>query len=139
MKRRDFLAILGVAAGVPSLARAQEKDGRSDMTAPVIRISLGSFESNKAAVVETKLIESKAVLEAGIRAMRGNLGYYVGIDRKNNAISSVSLWDSVETAEQMATFQPMLDLAKTFVELGVRFQRPILNLTTLWELPPANK
>ena len=109
------------------------------MTAPVIRISLGSFESNKAAVVETKLIESKAVLEAGIRAMRGNLGYYVGIDRKNNAISNVSLWDSVEAAGQMTTFQPMLDLAKTFVELGVRFQRPILNLTTLWELPPANK
>ena len=98
-----------------------------------------NVDSDKAAIVETKLIESKAALETGIRAMRGNLGYYVGIDRRNNAISNVSLWDSVEAAEQMATFQPMLDLAKTFVALGVQFQRPILNLATLWELPRANK
>ena len=106
--------------------------------APVIRISLGTFDSDKAAIVETKLVESKAALETGIRAMRGNLGYYVGIDRRNNAISNVSLWDSVEAAEQMATFRPMLDLATTFVALGVQFQRPILNLATLWEFPRAN-
>jgi hypothetical protein len=43
--------------------------------------------------------------------MHGNLGYYVGIDGKNNAISDVSLWESVEAAERMATFQPMPDLA----------------------------
>jgi hypothetical protein len=35
----------------------------------------------------------------------------------------------------MATFQPMIDLAGTFAPLGVRMQRPILNFTTLWELP----
>ena len=134
MRRRDFLTLMGAAGIVPSVARAREKNGRWDMAAPVIRISLGTFDSDKAAIVEAKLIESKAVLEAGIRAMRGNLGYYVGIDRRNNAMSNVSLWDSVEAAEQMATFQPMLDLARTFVALGVQFQRPILNLTTLWEL-----
>ena len=139
MRRRDFLALLGAAAGASSVARAQEKDGKWDMAAPVIWISLATFDSDKAAIVEANLIESKAALEAGIRAMRGNLGYYVGIDRKNNAISNVSLWDSVEAAEQMATFQPMLDLARTFVALGVKFQRPILNLTTLWELPRANR
>jgi hypothetical protein len=134
MRRRDFLTLAAAAGVAPSAARAQEKNGRSDVAAPVIRISLGTFESDKAAIVEAKLIESKAELETGIRAMRGNLGFYVGIDRKNNAISSVSLWDSVDAAEQMATFQPMLDLARTFVALGVKFQRPILNLTTLWEL-----
>jgi hypothetical protein len=104
------------------------------MVPAFIRISLGTFDAEKAAIVEAKLIESKVTLEIGIRAMRGNLGYYVGIDRKNNAISNVSLWDSVEAAEQMATFQPMLDLAGAFIALGVRFQRPILNLATLWEL-----
>jgi hypothetical protein len=105
-----------------------------NMAAPVIRISLGTFDAEKATIIEAKLIESKAALEAGIRAMRGNLGYYVGIDRRNSAISNVSLWDTVEAAEQMATFQPMIDLAGAFVALGVRFQRPILNLATLWEL-----
>jgi hypothetical protein len=49
------------------------------MPVPVIRISLGTFDADKIAIVETKLMESKAALEAGIRAMRGNLGYYVGI------------------------------------------------------------
>ena len=105
------------------------------MTVPVVRVSLGTFDADKAATVEAKLIESKSALETGIRAMRGNLGYYVGIDRRNNAISNVSLWDSIEAAEQMATLQAMIDLAGTFVALGVRFQRPILNFTTVWELP----
>jgi hypothetical protein len=104
------------------------------MAAPVIRVSLGTFDADKAAIVEAKLIESKAALESGIRAMRGNLGYYVGVDRSNSAMSNVSVWESVEAAEQMATFQAMIDLASTFVALGVRFQRPILNFTTVWEL-----
>lgn len=85
------------------------------MAALVIRISLGTFDADKAAIVGAKLIESKAALESGIRAMRGNLDYYVGIDRSNNAISNVSLWESVEAAEQMATFQAMNDLADTFI------------------------
>lgn len=105
------------------------------MAAPVIRISLGSFDADKASAVEAKWIESKALLEAGIHATHGNLGFYVGIDRRNNAMSNVSIWESVEAAEQMDTFQAMKDLAGTFVPLGVRFQRPIFNLTTLWELP----
>jgi hypothetical protein len=79
------------------------------MAVPVVRISLGTFDADKAAIVEAKLMESKAALEAGIRAMHGNLGYYVGIDRKNTVISNVSFWKSVEAAEQMATFQPIFD------------------------------
>jgi hypothetical protein len=119
--------------GLPLVTRVQEEEGRIwppqsfayrwDLSIPT------RPRSSK-----PKLIESKAALESGIRAMRGNLGYYVGIDRRNNAMSNVSLWESVEAAEQMTTFRPMLDLAKTFVELGVRFQRPILNFTTLWDL-----
>jgi len=101
----------------------------------VVRVSIGSFDPEKAADVEAKLIESKAELEAGIHAMRGNLGYYAGVDRINNAMSNVSIWDSIEAANQMATFQPMLNLAEKFVALGVRFQRPILNFVTVWAVP----
>jgi hypothetical protein len=89
---------------VPSVARAQEKDGKWDMAALVIRISLGTFESDEAAIVEAKLIESKIALETGIRAMDGNLGYYVGIDRRNNAISPRG--DQRESASQRPLLRP---------------------------------
>ena len=104
------------------------------MTPPVIRISMGSFVAGQAALVEAKLNESKASLEAGIRAMKGNLGYFVGADRTHHAMHNVSFWESVADADQMSTFAPMLTLAGEFTEIGVRFQRPILNFNTLWNL-----
>ncbi len=72
-----------------------------------------------------------------VRALSGNLGYFAGIDRSNNAMHNVSLWESVEDANQMASFPPMLDLAGEFIALGVRFQRPILNFETLWSIEGA--
>jgi hypothetical protein len=104
------------------------------MKAPVIRISIGKFDADKAVLVEQSLQDSRARLESGISAMRGNLAYYVGIDRTNNAMHNVSVWESVEDANQMATFPPMLALAADFIALGVRFERPILNCDTLWQL-----
>jgi hypothetical protein len=104
------------------------------MKAPIIRISIGKFDAGKAAIVEEKLRESRVRLEGGIRAMSGNLAYYVGIDRTNNAMHNVSVWESVADANQMATFAPMLALGAEFAALGVRFERPILNCDTLWQL-----
>jgi len=104
------------------------------MKAPVIRISIGKFDTDKAASVEEKLLESRARLENGIRAMNGNIAYYVGIDRLNHATHNVSVWETVADADQMATFAPMLALAAEFAALGVRFDRPILNCDTLWQL-----
>ncbi len=104
------------------------------MNAPVIRISIGKFDANGAEAVAAKLIESKAHLESGIRAMEGNLGYFAGIDYINNAMHNVSVWESVTNANQMATFAPMLALAAEFTTLGVRFERPILNFDTLWQI-----
>ena len=101
------------------------------MRAPVIRISLGFFDADKAELVATKLVETRERLKPGIRAMRGNLGYFAGVDRLNNAMHNVRLWETVEDADQMASFQPMLALAEEFVALGVRFQRPILDFETL--------
>jgi hypothetical protein len=43
------------------------------MNAPVIRISIGKFNTEKAALVEAKPTERKARLEGRIRAMRGSL------------------------------------------------------------------
>jgi hypothetical protein len=107
------------------------------MNAEVIRISIGKFDADIARAVEAMLQESKARLEGGIRAMRGNIAYYVGIDRTNHAMHNVSVWKSVTDAHQMATFAPMLALAAEFTALGVRFERPILDCETLWRLEGA--
>ncbi len=104
------------------------------MHAPVIRISLGKFDADIAAAVEAKLQASKASLESGIRGMNGSLGYYVGIDHANHAMHNVSIWETVADANQMATFAPMLALAAEFTALGVRFEPPILNCDTLWQI-----
>ena len=66
--------------------------------------------------------------------MKGNLAYYAGVDRINNAMHNVSVWQSVADANQMATFAPMLALAEEFTAIAVRFERPILNFDTLWQI-----
>lgn len=109
------------------------------MGASVIRISLGFFDADKADLIEAKLAETRERLEPGIRALPGNLGYFVGIDRANNAMHNVSFWETVVDANQMASFAPMLALAGEFSALGVRFQRPILNFETLWSLDDAER
>jgi hypothetical protein len=103
------------------------------MEAPVIRISIGKFDADIAAIVEAKLRDSKTRLEPGIRGLDGNLAYYVGIDHANNAMHNISIWESVGEANQMAAFAPMLTLGQEFADLGVRFERPILNCGTLWQ------
>jgi hypothetical protein len=52
------------------------------MKAAVVRVSIGSFDANEVAIAEAKLVESKAKLESGIRAMRGNLGFFRNPPRK---------------------------------------------------------
>jgi hypothetical protein len=107
---------------------AASRKGRA-MRAPIIRISLGFFDADKGDLVGTKLAENRGLLEPGVRAMRGHLGYFVGIDRAASARHNVSLWETIEHGEQLA--QPMLDLAGEFLALGVRFRRSILNCATL--------
>jgi hypothetical protein len=105
-----------------------------DTQMTVVRVSLGRFDADKFETVRKVLDESQKTLIPAIRALKGNQAYYVGIDRENNAMTNVSVWDCVDDAKQMASLQPMLALAKTFVEAGVQFERPITNHETLWML-----
>ena len=100
----------------------------------VVRISIGRFDADRFETVRKLLDESKTVLIPAIRSLKGNRAYYVGIDRENSAMTNVSVWDFLDDARQMASLQAMLDLAKTFVEAGVRFERPITNHETLWTI-----
>jgi hypothetical protein len=100
----------------------------------VVRISLGRFDAQRYEAIRKLLDQSQETLIPAIRALKGNRAYYVGIDRENNAMTNVSVWDTLADAVQMSALQAMLDLAKTFVEAGVRFERPITNHETLWTI-----
>ena len=100
----------------------------------VVRISLGRFDADKYDMIRQLLDQSQKTLIPAIRALKGNRAYYVGIDRENSAMTNVSVWETLDDTKQMASLQAMLDLAKTFVDAGVRFERPITNHETLWTI-----
>jgi hypothetical protein len=66
--------------------------------------------------------------------MSGNIHYFAGIDSENCVMVNVSTWDSLLSAKQMERFQPMLDLGRKFAEMGVRFDRPIMNFEQVWTI-----
>jgi hypothetical protein len=100
----------------------------------VVRISIGRFDADKYHHVRQLLDDSQKTLVPAIRALRGNKAYYVGIDQENSTMSNVSVWETLDDAKQMGALQAMLDLAKEFIDAGVKFERPITNHQTLWNL-----
>lgn len=101
---------------------------------PVARISRGSFQPERYELVKARLTQSQETLISAIRQLNGLLHYYVGIDPVSNTMVNVSIWQSLADAKQMETLAPMLALAKEFIDLGVTFERPIINYDTIWEI-----
>ncbi len=104
---------------------------------PIVRISILRCEPEQFARFRERMAAAEAVLAPGITAMKGCVAYYAGADEATLSLSNVSVWDTLDDARQMDRFQPMLDLAKEFAAEGARFERPILNHATLWQLPPG--
>lgn len=99
----------------------------------VVRVSLIDVPAERLDEVAKRLEDAAAEL-AGIRKLRGLRTYVAGVDRRTSRLTNVSVWDSVEDAEQMSSFQPMLDLATEFSSIErVTFLPPIPNLEALWE------
>ena len=105
------------------------------MQQPVVRVSIMRCAAEKFAEFQQMMIESDAVLRPGIEAMPGLINFYVGADEVTLSLSQVSIWKTLDDAKQLDTFQLMLDLGKTFVQKGATFERPIMNYSTLWQLP----
>jgi hypothetical protein len=101
---------------------------------PVVRLSRGSFPSEKYDIIKTKLGDAQKSLIPAIRQLRGCLYYFAGIDHASNAMINVSVWQSLPDARQMESLAPMLALAAEFTTEGVVFERPITNYETLWEI-----
>ena len=102
---------------------------------PVVRISQGFFAPALLNEVRAKLEAGRASLEPALRALPGLLHYYVAIDAQSNSIVNVSVWDSLESAEQMNNLEAMRAQREIFMQLGVQFQ-PVRNYAGLWSIAP---
>ena len=98
-----------------------------------VRISRGSFEPAQSDEIDRLLRESADPLIPAIRRLAGNLHYYAGLDRASATMVNVSVWDTLEHAQQMANLPEMRAMAELFRAKGVRFET-IINYETVWEL-----
>jgi hypothetical protein len=104
------------------------------VTLPVIRLSRASFDSLLFAEVHNRLDEARTTLVPAIKSLRGCLHFWAGVDAVSNTMINVSVWATLEDAKQMDTLAPMLALGTQFTKLGVKFERPIVNYGSLWEI-----
>jgi hypothetical protein len=104
---------------------------------PVVRVSILRCVPEKFAEFRQMMIDADSVLRPGIEAMPGLINYYAGVDEATSSLTNVSIWKTLDSAKQMDTFQPMLDLGKAFAQKGATFERPIMNYLTLWQLRGA--
>jgi len=133
--RRNALECLLVAFAIlPVGCSKPVSTDQSSQNLPVVRISRGSFPPERFENVKARLEASQKSLVPAIRGLQGCLHYWAGIDTTSNTMVNVSVWKSLEDAKQMETLQPMKTLAAEFIQLGVTFERPVLNYETLWQM-----
>jgi hypothetical protein len=102
------------------------------MSDPVVRVSILRCDVTKFALLRRMMLDTEAALRPGIEAMPGLLAFYAGADEATLSLTNTSVWDTLEHAKQLDTFQPMLDAGKGFVAAGATFERPIMNYVSLW-------
>jgi len=100
----------------------------------IVRISRGRYPPDRHAEFTERMAKAAEVLIPAIRRLPGCLGYYAATDGASSTMVNVSVWDTAEHAQAMATLAEMGALAQEFVALGAEFERPIVNYKTLWEL-----
>jgi len=105
------------------------------MSEPIVRVSQGFFEPQQYDIVAAKLKEGRSILEPALHALPGLIHYYVSIDSLSNSMINVSIWESLQAAQQMNTLKEMLAQRDIFVALGVKFH-DIRNYSGLWSIDP---
>ena len=101
----------------------------------VVRISKGTFELSRTVDAERLLRESELALRDALLGLPGLLHYYVGIDRSRGQLTNVSVWDSLEHAQQMDSLKAMLAQRPILEGAGITFE-VITNHETLWSITP---
>ena len=104
------------------------------MSAAVVRVSILRCKPEQFAEFREMMARSQSRLTPGISKMPGLIAYFAGVDEATSSLTNVSIWHTVAYAQQMDSFQPMLELGREFAAKGALFERPIMNYTTLWQL-----
>lgn len=73
------------------------------------------------------------LLRPALRRMAGLRDYYVALDASAGVMVNISVWDTLEHAQAMATLPEMLAQRDRFLAAGVQFE-PILNHDILWQI-----
>jgi hypothetical protein len=133
------MSVAGVVAG-SALIGGLAGCGERGATAPerrsvmqVVRISSGHFDASSYDDIERTLREGGERLVPHIRKLAGCIHYYAAINRESKTIVNVSVWDSLEHAEQMGTLKAMQDEAVLMRSKGVQFD-PIVNYESVWTI-----
>jgi hypothetical protein len=103
----------------------------------VVRVSILTLPPEHLDEATAMMVAAEDAL-ADIKQMKGHVSYFVGVDRETCQFVNVSFWETTEDANQMSSFQPMLDLAGQFVAFGATFLRPIPNFELLWQWGSSN-
>jgi hypothetical protein len=99
---------------------------------PIVRVSILTIPDGHIEEAAESMRKAEEEL-MGVQKLKGLRAYFAGVDRARSQLTNVSVWDSAESAEQMSSFQPMLDLGKRFAAQGATFLRPIPNFDCLWQ------
>jgi quinol monooxygenase YgiN len=81
------------------------------------------------------MAEAGKTLIPAIQRLPGCLSYFAATDETSSTMVNVSVWDTEEHAQAMASLPEMGALAKQFIALGAEFERPIVNYKSLWQVP----
>jgi hypothetical protein len=132
--RRVFATAIAAAALPLGVAKGANEQRKHSTKLPVVRLSRGAFPAEKYTIVRDRLQSAQSSLVPAIKALRGCLHYWAGVDPTSNTMINVSVWATLDDAKQMEALAPMLSLATDFVSIGVQFERPITNYNSLWEI-----
>lgn len=102
------------------------------MPDPVVRVSILRCDAARFDRLRAMMAEAEAVLRPGIEAMPGFLAFYAGADEATHSMTNTSVWETLEDAQRLDRFEPMLGLGRRFAAEGTAFERPIMNYATLW-------
>jgi quinol monooxygenase YgiN len=101
-----------------------------------VRLTRGRFAIDQYDVMVERLRDAESVLVPAVRELPGLIDYYAGIDRDSGTMIRVSVWDSSEHAEAIATFPAIVSAKALFESFGVEWE-PSVTYDVAWWVQPA--